>query len=296
MYRNRIIFLITIILFLFTACTQPYKENQSSTEENKFSGDLSLQHIHALLDCGARIPGSTDRENAATYITTTLLENGWEVEFQDFEFDEIPLQNITAKKGEGENIIILGTHYDTRAVSDQEDDPEKRNKPVPGANDGGSGTAILLELSRILSVPQNTQIWLVFFDGEDQGHLNGWNWSIGADYYVHQLQITPHKVVIIDMVGDEDLNIYQEKNSDQSLVDEIWAAAAELEYQSYFIPQYKYSMIDDHLPFVNAGYPATLVIDFDYPYWHTNDDTLEHVSSQSLQIVGDVIMKWIEEQ
>ncbi len=289
MHRNKFFFLFIVFLIFLFACSKP-------NEESLFSGDQSLQHIQELLDFGARTPGSAGRENAAAYIETTLQQNNWEVEMQDFEFDEVAMQNIIARKGDGENIIILGTHYDTRAVSDQEDISEKQNEPVPGANDGSSGTAILLELSRVLTIPQDAQLWLVFFDGEDQGHLNNWNWSIGADYFVHQLQIAPDKAVVIDMVGDEDLNIYQEKNSDADLVNEIWNIAAEMNYQTYFIPQYKYTMIDDHLPFVNAGYSAALVIDFDYPYWHTTADTLEHVSSQSLQIVGDVIMKWIEEQ
>lgn len=288
MHRNKLIFLLIISLFFLPACS---KQN----EESLFSGEQALQHIQALLDFGARIPGSTGREKAAAYIETTLQSNDWEVEMQDFEFADVPLQNIIAKKGNGENIIILGTHYDTRAVSDQEDDLEKQAEPVPGANDGSSGTAVLLELSRVLTIPQNAQVWLVFFDGEDQGHLNDWNWSIGADYFVYHLQTVPDKVVIIDMIGDEDLNIYQEKNSNEDLVSEIWNTAADLDYQSYFIPQYKYTMIDDHLPFVNAEYSAALVIDFDYPYWHTTNDTLEHVSSQSLQIVGDVILKWVEE-
>ena len=289
MHKNRLILVSSIFLILLSACSSP-------NHNNTFSGEQALQHIQNLLAFGPRTPGSSARENASSYIETTLQENQWDVEIQDFQFNDVPLQNIIARKGNGEKIIMLGTHYDTRAVSDQEDDPEKQAEPVPGANDGSSGTAILLELSRVLTVPQDTQVWLVFFDGEDQGHLNGWNWSIGADHFAQQLQTSPKAVVIIDMVGDENLDIYKEKNSSSELVDEIWNVALDLNYQSYFIPQYKYTMIDDHLPFVKAGYSAALLIDFDYPYWHTNEDTLEHVSSQSLQIVGDVLLKWIEEQ
>lgn len=289
MINRRKFFFILFILFLATACTQ-------GKNANNFSGDQAYQYLQTLLGFGPRIPGNTGRENAAAYIKTTLEENAWSVTLQDFQFDETPLQNIIAKKGNGDTLIIVGTHYDTRAVSDQDSDVEKQDDPVPGANDGGSGTAVLLELSRVLEVPENTELWLVFFDAEDQGNLNGWNWSIGADYFVHQLQDPPSKTLIIDMIGDEDLNIYQEKNSTQSLVNEIWNVVEDLKYQSFLIPQFKYAMMDDHLPFLNAGYSTALLIDFDYPYWHTTADTIDHVSSRSLQIVGDVLVQWLSEQ
>ncbi|MGV8027274.1 MAG: M28 family peptidase [Anaerolineaceae bacterium] len=286
--RKSFIFIL-LILFLTTGCIQ----------ENKpinFSGDQAYQYLQTLLSFGPRIPGSSGRERTASYIKTTLEENDWFVTLQDFQFDETALQNIIAKKGNSDTFIIIGAHYDSRAVSDQENDIEKQADPVTGANDGGSGTAILLELSRVLEVPENTELWLVFFDAEDQGNLNGWNWSIGADYFVHQLQDPPSKTLIIDMIGDEDLNIYQEKNSSSTLVDEIWNVAADLNYQSYLIPQYKYAMMDDHLPFINAGYPTALLIDFDYPYWHTTSDTIDHVSSKSLQIIGNLLVQWLSEQ
>ena len=286
---KRTLFFILLILVLATACT--HRNNA-----NAFSGDQAYQYLQTLLDFGPRIPGSAGRENAATFIKTTLEANAWSVTLQDFQFDNVPLQNIIAKKGNGDTLIIVGAHYDTRAVSDQESDVEKQDDPVPGANDGGSGSAVLLEMSRVLEVPEDTEIWLVFFDAEDQGDLNGWNWSIGADYFVHQLQNPPSEVVIIDMIGDEDLNIYQEKNSSQSLVDEIWNTAESLDYQSYLIPQYKYAMMDDHLPFINAGYPTALLIDFNYPYWHTTKDTIDHVSTKSLQIIGEVLVQWVSEQ
>lgn len=283
-------FVFAFFFFLLTtACVR-------ESETTVFSGDQAYQHIQTLLDFGARVPGSIGRENAADYIASTLERNSWSVTLQDFQLDDTSLQNIIAKKGNGDVLIIVGTHYDTRAVSDQERDVSLQDNPVPGANDGGSGTAVLLELSRVLEVPENAEIWLVFFDAEDQGKLNGWNWSIGADYFVHQLRNPPDKVLVIDMIGDEDLNIYQEKNSSQSLVNEIWNVVENLGYQTYLIPQYKYAMMDDHLPFINAGYQTALLIDFDYPYWHTTEDTLDHVSSQSLQIIGDVLVQWISVQ
>ena len=269
---------------------------QSRALDQNFSGEAAYHHVQAQLEFGARIPGSSASQETAQYIRTTLEQNSWQVETQDLSFLDVPLSNIIGKKGNGEKIILIGAHYDTRAVADQDSDINLQSAAVPGANDGASGSAVLLELSGVLDPPPGTQVWLVFFVGEDQGHLNDWGWSVGADYFVHQLTEKPAKAVIIDMIGDEDLNIYQEKNSTPALVDELWNIATDLGYQSYLIPEYKYAMIDDHLAFVNQGIDTALLIDFDYPYWHTTHDTIEHVSPASLQIIGDVLVKWIMSQ
>ena len=95
------------------------------------------------------------------------------------------------------------------------------------------------------------------------------------------------------MIGDADLNIFMERNSDQLLTEEIWGIAATLGYENRFIPEQKYQIIDDHLPFVQAGIPAVDIIDFDYPFWHTVEDTIDKVSPESLEIVGDVVLAWL---
>ena len=277
-----------VILLLLSACNRQNHQD--------FSGDQAYQFLQTLLVFGPRVPGAESHEKAATFIKNNLAGNGWSVASQDFQFDQTPLQNIVATKGNSDTLILIGTHYDSRAVADQDNQLENQDDPVLGANDGGSGTAVLLELSRILEIPENVEVWLVFFDGEDQGKLNGWTWSIGADYFVQQLQRAPSKVLIIDMIGDEDLNVYMEKNSTASLVEEVWNIAKDMDYQTAIIPEYKYAMLDDHLPFINIGYPAALLIDFDYPYWHTVGDTIEHVSAKSLQIIGDILVRWVSKQ
>lgn len=274
-------------IFLICGCSSPHADIH-------FSGDNAYQHVQAQLAFGARVPGSEAIRNTAAYISETLQNNDWNTFDQSFEFKGVRLQNIIAKKGDGERILLLATHYDTRSKADRDTNSTLREQPVPGANDGASGTAVLLELSRVLTIADDTQVWLVFFDGEDQGHINGWEWSIGADYFVQHLEQSPDKVIVIDMIGDSDLDIYQEQNSDKELVEEIWSAAQQLTYHPYFIPEMKYAMIDDHLPFLNHAIPAALLIDFDYSYWHTTHDTIENVSSDSLQIVGDVLSHWLE--
>jgi Zn-dependent M28 family amino/carboxypeptidase len=196
-------------------------------------------------------------------------------------------------------------------LADNDPDPNNHSVPVPGANDGASGVAVLLELARTLpSHLENTaganltsqegtgpgQIWLVFFDAEDNGNIPGWDWILGSRAFVAGLEETPDAAVIVDMIGDADLNIYQELNSDPGLTEEIWSQAQALGYSDRIIPEPKYRMIDDHTPFIEAGIPAVDLIDFDYPYWHTIADTPDKVSAESLQIVGDTLIAWLKEK
>jgi Zn-dependent M28 family amino/carboxypeptidase len=221
-----------------------------------------------------------------------LEKAGWMVEVQETAAMGHPLQNIIAKRSDAPPQIILGAHYDTRFFADKDPDPANQSKPVPGANDGASGVAVLIELAR--TFPQDTvPIWLVFFDAEDQGRFDGWDWILGSRAFVEELQSRPQAVVIVDMIGDADLNIYMEKNSDPTLRAEIWAAAAGLGHQDKFIPEEKYPMLDDHTPFLEAGIPAVDLIDFDYPYYHTMQDTPDKVSAQSLNIVGETLWTWV---
>lgn len=184
-------------------------------------------------------------------------------------------------------------HYDSRLYADSDPNPANHNLPVPGANDGASGVAVLLELARVL--PANAPVGLLLFDAEDQGRIDGWDWILGSRAFVEALDYRPETVILLDMIGDADLNIYKEHNSDPGLNDEIWATAARLGHQDAFIPEYKYAMLDDHTPFVENGIRAALLIDFDYPYWHTLEDTPDKVAPRSLQIVGEVVLAWLEE-
>jgi Zn-dependent M28 family amino/carboxypeptidase len=166
---------------------------------------------------------------------------------------------------------------------------------VPAANDGASGVAVLLELARTLPEGE-VPVWLVFFDAEDNGRIEGWDWILGSREFVANNPIRPQAVVIVDMIGDADLNIYKEQNSDPALTNAIWAVARDLGYGDRFLPEYKYSILDDHTPFLEAGIPAVDIIDFDYPYYHTLEDTPDKVSPQSLEIVGKTLWTWLSRQ
>ncbi len=258
-----------------------------------FNGERSFQDVAYQMSLGPRLPGSDAHKKAVNLMADSLQEAGWEVEVQDAEMLGHPIQNVIAKRGSGEPWIILGAHYDTRLYADHDPDPAARGLPVPGANDGASGVAVLLELARVLPQDFDGQIWLVFFDAEDNGSIEGWDWILGSRAFADALTSEPDKVVIVDMIGDADLNIYLEANSDTALAAEIWQQAAELGHDDVFINSVKYSMLDDHSPFLGRGIPAVDIIDFDYPYWHTRADTLDKISAHSLQVVGETLLAWL---
>jgi len=260
----------------------------------QFNGERAYQDIVYQLDLGARTPGSTGHEEIIEWIVTNLQENGWEVEIQQDTVMGHPIENIVAHRGSGPVSILFGAHYDTRFVADQDTNPQFTTTPVPGANDGASGVAVLLELARTLPTDLDKEIWLVFFDAEDQGRLDGWNWILGSTSYVENMTRSPDAVVIVDMIGDSNLNLPMEQNSSPELVESIWQAAANLGYSAYFLQQPGYSMLDDHTPFINAGIRAVDIIAFDYPYWHTTQDVTANVSAESLQIVGDTLLQWVQ--
>ncbi len=255
---------------------------------------------------GPRPVGSPALRATGDYVMSQLKQSQWEVVTQEFEYRRLPIRNIIGKAGQGRGpVIVIGAHYDTRLLADQ--DKNNPTQPVAGANDGASGVAVLLELARTLDVSKlKNEVWLAFFDAEDNGEIAGcklapppcvdnsvWPWSVGADYMAGHIA-RPQSVIVVDMIGDKDQNIYYEKNSDVQLQQQLWGVAARLGYQNQFIPQEKWSMEDDHTPFLQRGIRAVDMIDFDYPYWHTTQDTADKVSPESLEHVGRVLQVWLQ--
>jgi len=251
--------------------------------------------VQTQLAFGSRVPGTDGHAKIQEWMRKELESAGWQVEIQKSEAMGHPVENVVAKRNNDAPQIIIGAHYDSRMFADNDPDPANRTKFVPAANDGASGVAVLLELARSLpndSVP----VWLVFFDAEDNGEIAGWDWLLGSREFVRNNSVQPRAAIIIDMIGDANLNIYKERNSNSELNDAIWNTAKNLGYTSQFIDEYKYSMLDDHTPFLEAGIPAVDIIDFDYPYWHTVQDTADKVSAQSMQAVGETLRIWVIQQ
>jgi len=262
-----------------------------------FDGQKAYGHIEALCGFGPRDVGSEASQRAADYIAETVERFGWTSVRQPFVHRGVAGQNVIAKRGQGP-LIILGTHYDTRPVADR--DPQDRSQPVMGANDGGSGAGVLLELARVLDrdVFDQAEVWLVFFDAEDRGDLDGWEWCVGSEQLAARLdELTvkrPAYVLVIDMVGDDDQQIYYEWSSTLWLKEKVWRIADDLGYSAYFVADHRHTILDDHTPFLDRGIPAAVVIDFDYPYWHTGHDTIDKISVESLQRVGNVAETLLE--
>lgn len=291
--RNITLFISLIFLAAIGNACQSSLEIRSEIETHEeFNAERAYKDIEYQVSLGSRTIGSEAHSKVADWIVNELRENNWETQTQSSDWNGNEVTNIIGDRGSEPPWIIIGAHYDSRFIADRDQDISKRDQPVPGANDGASGVSVLLELARVIPPNIDKHISLVFFDAEDNGNINGWEWIVGSKLYVQRLDQLPDAVVILDMIGDADLNIYKEKNSDTRLAEEIWNEAQKLGY-SQFIHEYKNRMIDDHLPFIQASIPAVVLIDFDYPYWHTSEDTLDKVSPESLEVTGTTVLEWL---
>jgi glutaminyl-peptide cyclotransferase len=262
----------------------------SPTQNRSFDGERAYQYALDQCEIGPRPSGSEAGWATGDYIISQLKGAGWHVDTEEFEYEGVRLRNIVGKLGQGP-VVILGAHYDTRPVADR--DRQHANEPIIGGNDGASGVAVLLELANVLTSEElGYEVWLAFFDGEDRGNVQGWPFSVGSSYMAEHLTVQPAYVIVVDMVGDKEQELYYEENSDPALRERLWNVAAELGYEE-FVPEVRHSLVDDHVPFVNAGIPAVDIIDFDYPYWHTVEDTCDKVGPESLERVGRVLEDFI---
>ncbi|MGA7217524.1 MAG: M28 family peptidase [Candidatus Sulfotelmatobacter sp.] len=258
---------------------------------------------------GPRPIGSANHKKVEDFIVAHL--KGDEVENDIFTANtpegKLPVHNIVAKfPGKKDGIIVIASHYDTNYPL--------RNTSFIGANDGGSSSALLLELANQLRSKTNDgySIWLVWDDAEEAIKPDGSGGIpmqmpftedslYGITHLAEKWQAdgTLKKIkafLLADMVGDADLNIERDSNSTAWLENVIYEAASRAGYQSHFFAR-TMEVDDDHLPFVKRGVPCADLIDFDYGYndvfWHTTQDTVDKLSPKSLEIVGSTILETI---
>ena len=205
--------------------------------------------------------------------------------------------------GNGKKPILLGAHFDTRPFADQESDPTLSSYPITGSNDGGSGTSVLLGLAQYLKEhPVRQPIRLMFFDGEDFGQSGTGKMFLGSKHHANYLGKNsrdrwPSAVIIVDMVGDKDLEIFKETYSIASgpkVLDRIYKVAKRKNIFQ-FNEKSKHTIQDDHIPFARLGIPSVVLIDFDYPHWHKLSDTLDKCSPKSLSAVFSVLVGVLSE-
>ncbi|UCC20300.1 MAG: M28 family peptidase [Promethearchaeota archaeon] len=284
--------------------------------ELQFNSDNAYSYIEDQLDIGYRIPGTQERVNCANYFINKFLEidSNFTYVLHNFTVYSTECQNVLFKLNENRsNIVILGAHYDSRARATK--DLVNKSAQVPGANDGASGCAVLIEIATILyMIKQNLscQIWFLFFDAEDQGYdegpgILGWDWCEGSQAFVSDIHYFYDSetenfdcMILLDMVGGENLQFINEQHSTSSLLDELFAIGRELGYISEFpINAIREDIIDDHLAFINFGIPsADLIIKFwdrnpDWPHHHTTQDNISYISKESLKATGDTVEQFI---
>jgi aminopeptidase-like protein len=255
-----------------------------------FDGAAALRHVERLVAIGPRPAGSPGAAKARAYIVDELRKAGVSARVDSFDaptpHGRLPMANVVAAlRGRRHDVILIAGHYDTKWF---------RDFAFVGANDGGSSAALLIELARRLHARQREYTyWVVWFDGEEAREA----WTSTDSLYgsrrlageLSRSRQLPSAVLVADMIGDRDLGIRREAASTPWMNDVIWASAARLGYSAHFLPE-SLAVEDDHAPFMRLGVPAALLIDFDFPPWHTAEDTLDKVSAQSLEVVGKVLL------
>jgi len=259
----------------------------------KFEAGRAWEHLRQLVAIGPRPSGSSAIEQARKYIKDQLAGFGLTATEQTWEaqtpIDKVRMTNLSIViPGARKERLVFAGHYDTKLF---------REFRFVGASDGASSAAFLLELARILHARKNAYtIEIVFLDGEE-ARLKEWQGTdntYGSRHYVDVAKrdgtiATLKAMILVDMIGDRDLDIRRDENSTPWLTDIIWSAAKHQELDDYFIAD-STRIEDDHLPFLAAGVPSVDVIDLDYDAWHTAKDNLDAVSARSLQVVGDVLL------
>lgn len=268
----------------------------------EFDGAQAMRYVEAQLAFGPRVPNTAGHRRAGDWIREQLEARADSVEVRAFthvtaQGDTLRLRNFIGRfRPELRDRVLFLAHWDTRPRAEKSPNLADQQRPVPGANDGASGVAVLLGVADALKKlpPAGVGVDLLFVDGEDYGDFNAMqDVLLGSTYYASTLttDTRPLFAVLFDMVGDRDLRIEQEGYSVErapEVVRRVWAKARELGHQRYFVATVGTPITDDHLPLLDAGVRAIDVIDLDYPWHHTTEDTADKVSGRSLQIVGDV--------
>jgi len=291
-----------LALGLFAACDRANTQSSQSTQKKiweDFSGEKAFAHVQTMVDFGPRPPGTDAIEKTRAYLTKQLELCGWKVERQGFA-DETPrgkveFVNLIATFGGKEStpLFLLCSHFDTKTFD---------TARFVGANDGGSNTGVLLELARVLAERPDLarKAELVFFDGEEAYEtFTGIDGLYGSRYFARQLAAQNKAKlfrggILFDMVGDRSLTITLPPDSPVEIARAIFASAEALNLRKHFT-YFDRDIVDDHTPLNGIGIPTIDLIDFDYPPWHTPDDTMDKLNAESLRITGAVACHYLSE-
>ncbi len=287
-----------VLLLALTAC----QAADAAPQAAEFSGDRALARVSDQVGFGPRVPGTPGHRRTAEWLDSisrhladTTIRQEWT--HRTASGDTIPLINVMARFNPGAtDRVLYMAHWDTRPRADAYGD--QRYNPIQGANDGASGVAVLIGVMEALKkTPPKGGVDILFVDGEDYGHFTPEQVDVllGSTYYVaHPIAAEkPRFVVLFDLVGQFDLRLPIEQESQiaaPDVVDLVWSTAERLGYGNIFVRRNGGAVIDDHIPFIRAGYKAINLIPeiSAYPQWHTTNDTYDKVSARSLGAVGNV--------
>ncbi len=264
----------------------------ASLSAASFSGLTALEYTRKATAFGPRPPGSAAIQKLQAFLVIELRKSGCQVTEDPFTGatpkGPLPMKNILCRfPGTSGKAVVFTGHYDTKLFP---------GRNFVGANDGGASTGLLMALAQALAgQPRKDDVYIVLFDGEEA--IGEWSETDGihgsrhlAARWAKDGTLRRIKALInVDLIGDANLGILYEANSNRTLMNLVWTVAEDLGYRKYFLDS-RGAIEDDHMPFVRAGVPAIDLIDFDYPAWHTDQDTIDKVSARSLQVVGDVLL------
>lgn len=328
---SRALFSTAIALLIslsFVSCNSDSSSSEDTSAESPakpvtippFSRDSAYAHVETQLSFGTREPGSEGIERLRAWMKTKLESYGAKVYMQEFEAEyhwgeTIPSANVIgAINPDNKRRIVLAAHFDTRRIGEEDEDEAKRDLPIPGADDGGSGVGVLLEIARIVSENEiDLGIDFVFFDAEDQGIRGGGaeatdTWCLGSQHWSRQPHTKGYKAewgILLDMVGAENATFNREdvrgmyRHSQQltDLYNKVWNLARSMGKTRYFTNQVISPIIDDHY-YVNkiSGIPMIDIINKPAnseesfgAHWHTHDDDIDIIDKNTLGSVGQVV-------
>lgn len=304
------ILIVTLCCGIFTwACAEP-KSSQALATPLPFDSYRAFEILKKQCEFGPRPPDSEAHRKTRDYLFSELKKYAEQVSLQPYssEVDTISdppkrkmlhMNNIIAEFGSNySETLLLAAHWDTRPCADKDPVINNQRQPILGANDGASGVAVLLEIARILkATPPPRRIIIILFDGEDYGKTTD-QMFMGSRYFAKNMgKWKPDYGILLDMIGDKDLQIPIEQYSwvaNREYADAIWRRAEKLGLAP-FQRKLGVAVMDDHVPLIKAGIPMVNIIDFDYPHWHTLEDTVDKCSPKSLEVVGKLVVNIIYE-
>ena len=294
---------------------RPQSQPQESAAAPEFSGDSAFHFVEKQLAFGPRVPGSRAHGEAAAWFVQQFKAYGAKVRVQEANVQHytgktLNIKNIIASYNpKAQKRVILSAHWDTRPIAEEDADPDRQNQPIPGANDGASGVAVLLEAARQFhQKAPKIGVDLILWDAEDWGDPSGLaedSWALGSQYWArnpHQPGYTAQYGINLDMVGAKGATFLQDPTSMEyapEVVDKVWRRASELGHGDLFLYIRSRPVLDDHT-YVNqiAGIPMIDIIHTEshksdklfFPHWHTHDDDIEQIDPRTLQAVGETIL------